>query len=65
MNKKSYLIADTTKEQREKIVRDALAISTLDAGKPTEDVMAMAQQYIDGTMELAEIESMVLRKYRK
>ncbi|MBR7084880.1 MAG: hypothetical protein IKI37_06870 [Oscillospiraceae bacterium] len=61
----SCLIANTTREQREKIVADALAISMLDADKPTEDVMAMAQQYIDGTMELAEIESRVLQKYRK
>lgn len=62
---KSCLIADTTREQREKIVADALAVSTLDAGKPTEDVMAMAQQYVDGTMELSEIEEAVLHKYRK
>ena len=60
---KSCLIADTTKEERMQIVRDAMALSTLDAAPPTEDVMALVQLYIDGRLEIADILAVMLNRY--
>ena len=45
---KKYTIKETTKVIREKIVNDALAISTLDASEPTKETMDLVQEYIDG-----------------
>ena len=45
---KKYTIKETTKVIREKIVNDALAISTLDASEPTKENMDLVQEYIDG-----------------
>lgn len=59
----SCLIADTTKEERMQIVRDAMALSTLDAAPPTEDVMALVQLYIDGRLEIADILAVMLNRY--
>lgn len=62
---KSCLIADTTREERQKIVNDGLAMSTLDAGAPTTEVMELVELYIDGKLELSEIETIVLNRYRR
>lgn len=51
---KKYSIKDTTKVIREKIVNDALAISTLDASEPTQETMNLVQEYIDGKKEISE-----------
>lgn len=59
----SCLIADTTREERMQIVRDAMALSTLDAAPPTEDVMALVQLYIDGRLEIADILAVMLNRY--
>lgn len=48
----SYLIKDTTKEQRQKIVKDGIALSTLDALPPTDEAMTLFEKYIKGEMEL-------------
>lgn len=61
----SCLIKDTTREQREKIVRDAIAISTLDALPPTDDCMELVQLYIDGKLELSEITTIMMNRYEK
>ncbi|MBR1765351.1 MAG: antitoxin VbhA family protein [Ruminococcus sp.] len=65
MRPKSCLIKDTTKEQRQKIVDDAIALSTLDALPPTDDVMEMVEQYIEGKMEIEDIISVVNSWYNK
>lgn len=61
----SCLIKDTTREQREKIVRDAIAISTLDAPHPTGDCMELVQLYIDGKLEASEITDIMIKRYEK
>lgn len=61
---KRYSIKDTTKVEREKIVNEALAISTLDADEPTEDTMFLVNQYIEGKMEISEILEKTLERYR-
>ncbi len=61
----SCLIKDTTREQREKIVKDAIALSTLDALPPTDECMELVQLYIDGKLELSEITTIMISRYKK
>lgn len=61
----SCLIKDTTREQREKIIKDAIALSTLDALPPTDDCMELVQLYIDGKLELSEITTIMISRYEK
>ena len=63
MNKK-YSIAETTRVQREKIVNDALALSTLDAAEPTVQTRKLINQYIVGKMEISEILKKTIERYR-
>jgi len=60
--KTSVLIKDTTKEQRKKIVEDGLALTTLDAPRPSDDVLKLYDEYIEGRIELAEVEKIVLER---
>ena len=61
---KKYSIKDTTKFIREKIVNDALAISTLDASEPTQETMNLVQEYIDGKKEISEILEDTINRYK-
>ena len=60
-----YLISETTREERELIVKKALAISLTGANMPTDDVLELANDYIEGRKELAEIEELVINKYKE
>ena len=61
---KKYTIKETTKVIREKIVNDALAISTLDASEPTKETMDLVQEYIDGQKEISEILESTIKRYK-
>ena len=61
----SYLIKDTTKEERRLIVNKALAISLTGADTPSKEVLELAKEYIDGKKELDEIQKIVIQKYNK
>ena len=61
---KKYTIKETTKVIREKIVNDALAISTLDASKPTKETLDLVQEYIDGQKEISEILEATIKRYK-
>ena len=61
---KKYTIKETTKVIREKIVNDALAISTLDASEPTKETMDLVQEYIDGQKEITEILEATIKRYK-
>ena len=50
---KKYLVSETTKEERKEIVKNALGISLLGADMPSDDVLQLAKQYIDGKIEIA------------
>ena len=58
-----YLISETTTEERKEIVKKALGISLLGANMPSDDVLDLAKQYIDGKIEIEEIQKKVLEKY--
>ena len=60
---KKYLVSETTKEERKEIVKNALGISFLGADMPSDDVLQLAKQYIDGKIEIEEIQKKVLEKY--
>lgn len=61
----SYLIKDTTKEERKLIVEKALSISLTGADMPEDDVLKLVNEYIEGKRELDEIQRMVISKYKK
>lgn len=63
--KNKYLISETTKEERKDIVKKALGISLLGADIPSDDVLELAKQYIDGKIEIEEIQKKVIEKYTK
>ena len=60
-----YLIKDTTKEERLQYVQKALLISMSDADKPSNKVMMLIQEYIDGKKELDEIKEEIIKEYQK
>lgn len=60
-----YLISNTTKEEREKLLQDALAISQIDAGPPDDETMKLFQEYINGTMEISEVQKRVIERYKR
>ena len=60
----SYLIKDTTSLERKKIVEKALSISLSDAVDPSDYAIVLAQKYIDGELELEEIQKMIIDKYK-
>ena len=63
MNKK-YSITETTRIEREKIVNDALALSTLDAPEPTVKTKALINEYVLGNMEISDILKKTIAMYK-
>jgi hypothetical protein len=61
---KRYKIANTTIEERKKIVNAALGICTLDAKEPTLETKRLVDKYIDGSMEISEILEKTIKRYR-
>lgn len=60
-----YLISETTREERNQIVKKALAISMSDAIAPSEEAMQLVDEYIDGRMELEVVQKIIINKYKK
>ena len=58
----SYLIKDTTKEQRLAFVKKALAISLTGAEEPNERVIALLNEYIEGNIELKDIQRIIIEE---
>ena len=61
----SYLIKDTSKEERKKIAKNAFGISIASNEIPSKEVIELVKQYINGNMELEEVQKKVIEKYRK
>ncbi|MEE0858136.1 MAG: hypothetical protein U0M12_01545 [Acutalibacteraceae bacterium] len=61
---KKYSVKKTTRVQREKIANDALAISVLDAPKPSESTMSLVEEYIKGNIEIDEVLQKVIAQYK-
>ena len=60
-----YLINETTKEERIKIVNKALGISLSDAEYPSNETLALVNEYIEGKMELEEVQKKVIEMHKK
>lgn len=65
VNKMSYLIKDTTKEEREKIVRDSLGNIEANCDGCMSGLAEMYQDYIDGKKELRDINMEFNARYVK
>lgn len=61
----SYLIKDTTREQRAQIVKQALAISISGTDIPTDNALNIAKEYIDGKIELKEAQEKIISMYKR
>jgi len=54
------LIKNTTREERELKVKRAIAIGSIDSLPPTKSAMVLLQKYIDGEMEIEEVQKEVI-----
>ena len=59
-----YLIDETTKEERLELVYKALGISMSDAPAPSKEAMNLVNQYIEGNMELEEVQKRIVDMYK-
>lgn len=60
----NYLISETTKEERLRIVYKALGISMSDVPAPSKEAMDIVNQYIEGNMELEEVQKRIIDMYK-
>lgn len=60
-----YLVGNTTKEERETFVKEALAVSQIGGGSPDDETMKLFQEYIDGKMEVSEVQKRVIEKHKR
>ena len=60
-----YLIKDTTKEERKRIAKNALAISVGSNEMPSKEVIELVKEYVDGKMELEEVQKNIIERYKK
>ena len=59
------LIDTKSREENELMVKKALAISESDALEPTEETLALVEEYIEGNMTIEEIQKIVIDKYKE
>ena len=60
-----YSINKTTMELRNELVKKALGISISGSDIPTDETLALAKKYIEGKIELKELQEQVINKYNK
>ena len=60
-----YSINNTTIKQRKELVKKALGISISGSDIPTDETLALAKKYIEGKIELKELQEKVINKYNK
>lgn len=58
-------IKNTTREQRKKIVKEALAISISGTDIPDINVLNIAKEYVDGKAEIEDVQKKVIALYQK
>lgn len=61
----SYLIKDTTKEERKNIAKNAFGISIASDNMPSKETIDLVNQYINGKLELEDVKKKVIERYRK
>lgn len=60
-----YSIKNTTRKQREELVKKAFVISVSGADVPTESATKLIREYIDGKKELADVQKEIIATYKK
>jgi hypothetical protein len=60
-----YSIANTTKEERLAIVKNALGISISGTRMPSEESLKIVKQYVDGKKELEEVQKEIIEMYKE
>lgn len=58
-------IKNTTKEQRRKIVKDALSLSITESEIPSDEALKIAKEYVDGISEIEEVQRKIINMYKK
>ena len=61
----NYLIKDTTREERKKIAKKALAISVGSNEMPSDETIQIVKEYVDGITELKKVQKKVIERYKK
>jgi len=65
MLSKEYFVPTTTREEREKMVNNALALSTLDAPEPTRHTKQLADQFIEGKISEGDMLRAAIGRYQE
>ena len=60
-----YSVDKTTRKDRIKLVKKALAISRSGADVPTDETLNLTKDYVDGKIELEELQQKIIDKYNK
>lgn len=60
-----YLIKDTTRDERQKLVNGAIVISMLDSPAPSQKAIELYQKYVDGEIEIDEVSNEIIKNYRE
>lgn len=60
-----YLVKNTTREQRKNIVKKAFAISVASNEIPSKEIIELSKKYIEGEIELEELQKKVIERYKK
>ena len=63
--KGAFMTSETTRAQREQLIKDAYSLCRLDSAAPSDEVMELAGQYIDGRLELEEIADIIIKGYKQ
>ena len=63
--KGEFMTAETTKAQREQLIKDAYSLCRLDSAAPPDEVMELAGKYIEGRIELEDIADIIIRGYKQ
>lgn len=65
MKTRKYLIKDTSVEERKKLVNGAIAIQMTDGSAPCDDTIKLFQKYINGEMEIEEIQKELIKNIQR
>ena len=60
-----YSVDKTTRKDRIKLVKKALAISISGADVPTDETLNLTKDYVDGKIELEELQQKIIDKNKK
>lgn len=60
-----YSVDKTSRKDRIKLVKKALAISIAGSDVPTDETLNLTKEYVDGKIELEELQNEIINKYNK